>query len=145
MTLLYGQSTNDLVSAYNGPKNKPRNNIEIRKFHYKFKAKTNSNLMFDNETRNLHGCHSKSPSTCNFHMFPMPQATSAYHIPTTTWSLTSCECISGISAACTTPTSTLNQNFRIFEPWNLSTPQLLFVVIGAYFISTYILVWWLFC
>jgi hypothetical protein len=41
--------------------------------------------MFDNETRNqtlkIHSWHSKSPSTCNFHIFPIPQATSAYHIP----------------------------------------------------------------
>jgi hypothetical protein len=31
MTLLYGQSTNDWVSAYNSPKNKPRNNIDNNK------------------------------------------------------------------------------------------------------------------
>ncbi len=42
-------------------------------------------MMFDNETKNqtlkTHGYHSKNPSTCNFHILPIPQGASAYHIP----------------------------------------------------------------
>ncbi len=57
----------------------------ITKFHYKFRTKNQLSLVFDNETRSqtlkTHGDHSKSQSTCNFHILPILKTTSAYHIP----------------------------------------------------------------